>query len=91
MIGQYRSREFALCIVNGSMRDTFLKMAEAGRFANVEEEEISQIINSSDPIPDNTKRQTTWSVSVFNGKLSYQVEKIKTTIFLLCMFVVFLC
>ena len=41
-----------------------LKMAS--RFAQVGEEEISQII--SDSIPTNTKRQTAWSVSIFKGK-----------------------
>ena len=43
---------------------TLLKMAS--RFAQVGEEEISQIINDS--IPTNTKRQTAWSVSIFKGK-----------------------
>ena len=41
-----------------------LKMA--ARFAEVDQEEINQIID--DAIPKNTKRQTNWSIAVFRGK-----------------------
>ena len=43
-------------------------MASSSRFSEVEEEKISEIIDAA--IPENTKRQTTWSVSIFNGELS---------------------
>lgn len=43
-------------------------MASTLRFSEVEEEKISIIIDSA--VPANTKRQTNWSVSVCNGKLS---------------------
>ena len=43
-------------------------MASSSRFSVVEEEKITEIIDAA--IPENTKRQTTWSVSIFNGELS---------------------
>ena len=43
-------------------------MASSSRFCEVEEEKITEIIDAA--IPENTKRQTTWSVSIFNGELS---------------------
>ena len=43
-------------------------MASSSRFSEVEEEKITEIIDAA--IPENTKRQTTWSVSIFNGDLS---------------------
>lgn len=43
-------------------------MASSSRFSEVEEEKITEIIDAA--IPENTKRQTTWSVSIFNGELS---------------------
>ena len=43
-------------------------MASSLRFSEVEEEKITEIIDAA--IPENTKRQTTWSVSIFNGELS---------------------
>ena len=43
-------------------------MASSSRFAEAEEEKITEIIDAA--IPENTKRQTTWSVSIFNGELS---------------------
>ena len=43
-------------------------MASSSRFSKVEEEKITEIIDAA--IPENTKRQTTWSVSIFNGELS---------------------
>ena len=43
-------------------------MASSLRFSEVEDEKITEIINAA--IPENTKRQTTWSVSSFNGELS---------------------
>ena len=58
-------------------------MAESGRFAFVEEDEILKIIGNLEPFPKNTKKQTSWSVSVFKGKLSYHESEIKTN-FLLC-------
>ena len=61
-----------------------LKMAS--RFAQVGEEEIPQII--SDWIPTNTKRQTSWSVSIFKGKS--QTKQLKFCLFfsvkLICRF-----
>ena len=39
-------------------------MASSSRFSEVEEEKITEIIDAA--IPENTKRQTTWSVSVFS-------------------------
>ncbi len=44
-----------------------LKMFSALRLAEVEDKDIPQIINDS--IPKNTKKKTTWSVSIFKGKL----------------------
>ena len=43
-------------------------MASSSRFSEVEEEKITEIIDAG--IPENTKRQTTWSVSFFKGELS---------------------
>ena len=43
-------------------------MASSSRFSEVEEEKITEKIDAA--IPENTKRQTTWSVSIFNGELS---------------------
>ena len=43
-------------------------MASSSRFSEVEEEKITEIIDAA--IPENTKRQTTWGVSIFNGELS---------------------
>ena len=43
-------------------------MASSSRFSEVEEEKITEIIDAA--IPENTKRQTTWSVFIFNGDLS---------------------
>ena len=43
-------------------------MASSSRFSEVEEEKITEIIDAA--IPENTKRQTTWSVSIFKGELS---------------------
>ena len=43
-------------------------MASSLRFSEVEEEKITEIIDAA--FPENTKRQTTWSVSIFNGELS---------------------
>ena len=43
-------------------------MASSSRFSEVEEEKITEIID--DAIPENTNRQTTLSVSIFNGELS---------------------
>ena len=43
-------------------------MASSLRFSEVEEEKITEIIDAA--IPENTKRQTTWSVSIFIGELS---------------------
>ena len=43
-------------------------MASSSRFSEVEEEKITEIIDVA--IPENTKRQTTWGVSIFNGELS---------------------
>ena len=43
-------------------------MASSSRFSEVEEEKITEIIDVA--IPENTKRQITWSVSIFNGELS---------------------
>ena len=45
-----------------------MHMASSSRFSEVEEEKITEIIDAA--IPQNTKRQTTWSVSIFNGELS---------------------
>ena len=59
-----------------------LKMAS--RFAQVGEEEISQII--SDSIPTNTERQTACSVSIFKGK-----SEIKQLKFCLCFSVKLIC
>ena len=42
--------------------------ASSSRFSEVEEKKITEIIDAA--IPENTKRQTTWSVSIFNGELS---------------------
>ena len=42
-------------------------MASNSRFSEVEEEKITEMIDAA--IPENTKRQTTWSVSIFNGDL----------------------
>ena len=58
----------------------------ASRFAQVAEEEISQII--SDLIPTNTKRQTAaaWSVSIFKGK-----SETKQLKFCLCYSVKLIC
>ncbi|KAL9987685.1 hypothetical protein ACROYT_G002032 [Oculina patagonica] len=41
-------------------------MSSASRLAEVEEKDIPQIINDS--IPKNTKKKTTWSVSIFKGQ-----------------------
>ena len=43
-------------------------MASSSRFSEFEEEKVTEIIDAA--IPENTKRQTTWSVSIFNGELS---------------------
>jgi len=43
-------------------------MASSSRFSEVEEEKVTEIIDAA--IPENTKRQTTWSMSIFNGELS---------------------
>ena len=43
-------------------------MASSSRFSEVEEEKVTGIIDAA--IPENTKRQTTWSMSIFNGELS---------------------
>ena len=43
-------------------------MASSLGFSEVEEENITEIIDAA--ILENTKRQTTWSVSIFNGELS---------------------
>lgn len=43
-------------------------MPSSSRFSEVEEEKITEITDAA--IPENTKRQTTWSVSIFNGELS---------------------
>ena len=43
-------------------------MASSSRFSEVEKEKNTEIIDAA--IPENTKRQTTWSVSIFNGDLS---------------------
>ena len=43
-------------------------MASSSRFSEVEEEKNTEIIDAA--IQENTKRQTTWSVSIFNGELS---------------------
>ena len=42
-------------------------MASSSRFSEDEEEKITEIIDAA--IPENTIRQTTWSVSIFNGEL----------------------
>ena len=42
-------------------------MVDSGRFASVEEDEISKIIDGS--IPANTKRQTTWDVGAFKDNI----------------------
>ena len=44
-------------------------MASSSRFSEVEEEKITEIIGAA--IPENTKRQTTWNVSIFNGEFSH--------------------
>jgi len=43
-------------------------MASSSRFSGIEEEKNSEIIDAA--IPENTKRQTNWSVSIFNGELT---------------------
>ena len=43
-------------------------MASSSRFSGVEEEKITEVIDAA--IPENTKKQTTWSVPIFNGELS---------------------
>ena len=48
------------------MQCAVLKMAAGSRFAEVDQEEINQIID--DAIPKNTKRQTNWSIAVFRGE-----------------------
>ena len=42
-------------------------MASSSRFSEVEEEKNTEMIDAA--IPENTKRQTTRSVSIFNGEL----------------------
>ena len=42
-------------------------MASSSIFSKVEEEKMTEIIDSA--ILENTKRQTTWSVSISNGEL----------------------
>ena len=43
-------------------------MASSSIFSEVEEKKITEIIDAA--IPENTKRQTTWGVSIFKGELS---------------------
>jgi len=58
-------------------------MASSSRFSEVEEEKISEIIDAA--IPENIKRQTTWSVSIFNGELS-KTEFLKVFLATLALF-----
>ena len=68
-IGQNRSRVFWLpgnnesfeCVITHE-KCAVLKMAAGSKFAEVDQEEINQIID--DAIPKNTKRQTNWSIAV---------------------------
>ena len=74
-IGQNRSRVFWLPGNNESFecvitimheKCALLKMAVGSRLAEVDQEEINQIID--DAIPKTTKRQTNWSIAVFRGE-----------------------
>ena len=74
-IGQNRSRVFWLpgnnesfeCVITMMHEKcALLKMAVGSRFAEIDQEEINQIID--DAIPKTTKRQTNWSIAVFRGE-----------------------
>lgn len=59
--------------------------SSSGRsYDSIDDEEISTIIDES--IPKNTKKQTSWSVGIFKGKVFIQKVSFETTS---CSFVIF--